>query len=79
MRSLAVRDGICQVDLSAEFQTNAPQEEEQAGLTLYALVNTLCALGGVSQVRLLIEGEAIESYGGVSAGVPLSANFDLAN
>lgn len=77
VRSLTVRDGICQADLSAEFWTNAPQEEEQAGLTLYALVDSLCALSGVSQVRLLIEGETIESYGGVSANVPLSANFDL--
>ncbi len=79
VRSLSVRDGICQVDLSAAFQTNAPAEEEQAGLTLYALVDTLCALSGVDQVLLLIEGETIESYGGVSAGVPLSANFDLVN
>ena len=79
VRSLSVRDGICQVDLSEEFLRNAPPEEEQAGLTLYALVNSLCALSGVNQVRLLIEGESIDSYGSVSAGVPLSANYDLAN
>ena len=65
------------MDLSRSFLTNAPQEEGQAGLTLYALVNSLCALGGVSQVRLLVEGERVESYGGVSTGAPLSANFDL--
>ncbi|MGN1004266.1 MAG: GerMN domain-containing protein [Oscillospiraceae bacterium] len=79
VRSLSVRDGICQVDLSEEFLRSAPPEEEQAGLTLYALVNSLCALSGVNQVRLLIEGESIDSYGSVSAGVPLSANYDLAN
>ncbi|MGM9606235.1 MAG: GerMN domain-containing protein [Oscillospiraceae bacterium] len=79
VRSLSVRDGVCFVDLSAEFLVDAPQEGEQAGLTLYALVDTLCALSGVSQVQLLIEGENVESYGGVSAGTPLSANYDLVN
>lgn len=79
VRSLSVRDGICQVDLSAEFLVNAPEEEEQAGLTLYALVNSLCALSGISQVRILIEGESVEAYGGVSVSAPLSANYDLVN
>lgn len=77
VRSLTVRDGLCQVDLSEEFLRNAP-EEEQAGLTVYALVNTLCALSGISQVQLLVEGESVEAYGGVSTGAPLSPNFDFA-
>jgi spore germination protein GerM len=75
--SLSVSGGLCQVDLSGEFLTNAPEGEEQAGLTLYALVDTLCALGGVDQVRLLVEGETVPVYGGVATDVPLSANFDL--
>jgi germination protein M len=75
--SVKENGGLCQVDLSEEFLTNAPQSEEQAGLTLYALVDTLCALSGVDQVRLLVEGESVPSYGGVDTGVPLSANFDL--
>lgn len=77
VRSLAVNDGICYVDLSEEFVTNAPQTNEEAGLTLYALVNTLCVRSGVSQVRILVEGESVMSYGNVSANTPLSANFDL--
>lgn len=76
--SLTVSNGVCQVNLSAEFLTNAPQSEEQAGLALYALVDTLCTLSGVSQVRLLVEGEAVQSYGAVAInGALLSANFDL--
>jgi germination protein M len=75
--SLSVDGGVCQVDLSEEFLTNAPQNEEQAGLTLYALVDTLCALSGVDQVRLLVEGETVPVYGGVAADAPLSGNFDL--
>lgn len=78
IRSLTVSDGVCEIDLSGEFVTNAPENEAQAGLTLYALVNTLCALGGVTQVRLLVEGETLEMYGGVPTGVAISANYDLA-
>jgi germination protein M len=75
--SLSVSGGLCQVDLSGEFLTNAPEGEEQAGLTLYALVDTLCALVGVEQVQISVEGETVPAYGGVATDVPLSANFDL--
>lgn len=78
MRSLTVSNGICQVNLSSEFVTNAPQNEELAGLTLYALVDTLCTLSGVTQVRLLVEGDAVQNYGSIAInGAPLSANFAL--
>lgn len=76
-RSLSVNDGICYVDLSQEFVVNAPQTAEEAGLTLYALVNTLCVRSGVSQVQLLVEGEKLNFYGTISVSTPLSANFDL--
>lgn len=75
--ALSVSSGFCQVNLSGEFLTNAPQNEGQASLTLYALVDTLCALSGVSQIRLLVEGERIASYGAVTTDVPLSANLEL--
>lgn len=77
VRFLSVRDRICYVDLSEEFVTNAPATAEEAGLTLYALVNTLCVRSGVSQVQLLIENEKVNFYGSVSVNTPLSANFDL--
>ncbi len=77
VRSLAVRDRICYVDLSREFADNAPTEVSEAGLTLFALVNTLCIRSGISRVQLLIEGERVEYYGNISVDRPLSANFDL--
>lgn len=77
VRFLSVRDRVCYVDLSEEFVTNAPATAEEAGLILYALVNTLCVRSGVSQVQLLIESERIGFYGSVSVSGPLSANFDL--
>ena len=77
LRAMWVNTGVCHVNLSREFLLNAPREEEQAALTLYALVDSLCALSEISQVQLLVEGEPVEFYGGVAANLPLSANLDL--
>lgn len=79
VRDLEVSGGICQVDLSRDFMTNAPQDPERAGLTLYALVNSLCALAGVSQVRVMVDGEVLTSFGGVTAGSQnlFASNLDL--
>lgn len=77
VRFLSIRDRVCYVDLSREFVTNAPKAPEEAGLTLYALVNTLCVRSGVSQVQILVESEKISTYGSVPVSTPLSANFDL--
>ena len=75
---LSVSGTVCQVDLSAEFVDNAPQEGLGPGTTLYALVNTLCALGGISQVRVLVEGTPLQSYHGMTVNNPISPNYDLA-
>ena len=72
----SVSGTVCQVDLSAEFVENAPQEGQ--GTTLYALVNTLCSLGGISQVRILVEGVPLQDYHGLTVNNPISANYDLA-
>ena len=73
---LSVSGTVCQVDLSSEFVDNAPQENPNT--TLYALVNTLCALGGISQVRVLVEGAPLQNYQGEVINNPISANYDLA-
>ena len=74
---LSVSGTVCQVDLSAEFVDNAPQSGLGPTTTLYALVNTLCALGGISQVRVLVEGTPLQSYHGMAVPNPISADFDL--
>lgn len=74
---LSVNGTVCQVDLSAEFVDNAPQNGLGPNTTLYALVNTLCALGGISQVRVLVEGTALQSYYGTTISGPLSADPGL--
>ena len=74
---LSVNGTVCQVDLSAEFVDNAPQNGLGPNTTLYALVNTLCALGGISQVRVLVEGTPLQTYHGITISNPLSADFSL--
>lgn len=77
VRRVTVEGGVCRLDLSAEFTANVPQSESQAVLTLYALVNTLCTLGGVERVQILVEGEAVPIYGGISLEAPLETNPEL--
>lgn len=74
---LSVSGTVCQVDLSAEFVDNAPQNGLGPNTTLYALVNTLCALGGISHVRVLVEGTALQNYHGTVISGPLSSDLSL--
>ncbi len=75
---LSVSGAVCQVDLSAEFVDHAPLDGMGPSTTLYALVNTLCALGGISQVRVLVEGTPLQNYHGMTLSNPVSPNYDLA-
>lgn len=74
---LSVNGTVCQVDLSSEFVDNAPQNGLGPTTTLYALVNTLCAQGGISQVRVLVEGTPLQTYHGTAVSNPLSADFSF--
>lgn len=74
---LTVSGTTCQIDLSSEFVDSAPQDEAGATMTLYALVNTLCTLGGISQVRVLVEGSTLQNYQAVTVNSPISAKYSL--
>ncbi len=79
LRSVRVENGICKVDLSGEFLTGEPQEEEQARMAVYAIVNTLCALEelNISAVQLFVEAAPVERYGGLPTLAPLEPNYSL--
>lgn len=72
-----IEGDICYADFSAAFLSGAPSDPLEARLLLYALVNTLCALDGVEAVHLLVEGESVESYGGVPTASPLTFREDM--
>lgn len=79
IRSVRVENGVCKVDLSGEFLSGEPQDIPVARLTLYSIVNTLCAMEElkIQSVQFYVEGESVERYGGVSATAPLEPDYSL--
>ena len=70
--SVLMEGGVCAVNLSGEFLS--PREGISARMTLYCLVRSVTAQPGVSSVRLLVEGQALEGYGPVDTSEPLTAS-----
>lgn len=66
-----VENGVCAVDLSAEFLKNYAALQLPPHLTLLSLANTLTELDGVDQIRLYVEGRQEQSYG----GFPLTQDY----
>lgn len=61
-----VENGVCAVDLSAEFIENSSALDLPPHLTLLSLTNTLTELDGVDSVHLYVEGRQDLRYGGFS-------------
>lgn len=59
----STREGVCFVNLSANFLTDNAGSSTQEYLAVYSIVNSLCALDEVDKVQFLIEGESKESFG----------------
>lgn len=55
LKRISIKDGVCYVDLSGEF--NQAQTECVDMVTLYSVVNSLCELPTVNKVQFLINGE----------------------
>ena len=70
-------DGVCTVDLSAEFYDNRPTTPLGERLVLYAVVNSLTSLPGVDSVRFLREGQPVGVYAWRSLSEPLE-RYDAA-
>lgn len=60
--SCATEDGVCTVDLSAEFYDARPETALGERLAVYSIVNSLTALPQVDSVRILVEGQPVERY-----------------
>lgn len=79
LRSVRVENDVCRVDLSGEFLTGEPQDEERGRMAVYAIVNTLCSLEelSINSVQLFVEGAPVERYGGLPALAPLEPNYSF--
>ncbi len=70
--SCQTEDGVCTVDLSAAFYEDRPGTALGERLALYSIVNSLTALSQVDSVRILVEGEPVDTYVYRSLAEPLS-------
>lgn len=58
--SVETKDGICFVNLSAEFITKHSQGTTAEAFTIYSIVNSLTEIAGVDSVQFLVEGKKAE-------------------
>lgn len=73
-----IKDGVCYVDLNAEFQKNHLGGATEEALTIYSIVNSLQNVSGIRYVQLLIEGKRLEYYKSyVKIDTFLTGNTDI--
>lgn len=70
--SARVEAGICYADFSAALLAGIPAGEEEQRLLICSIVDSLCSLGAVQAVQLLVEGEPLDRYGLVDVSKPLN-------
>jgi germination protein M len=63
---VSIHKGVATVNLSREFKDNFPGGSEQEALTVNSIAHTLVSNseGKVSSVRILVNGETVETLGG---------------
>lgn len=71
LEKISIKDGVCYVDLSSEF--NGSLGTCLDIVTIYSVVNSLCALPTITKVQFLIEGEPQAFY---RETIPLDGMFE---
>ena len=65
IRGISVSDGTATLNMTADFYRLCQlMNEEEERLLVYSIVNTLCELPDIYSVKLLVEGEQIETLAG---------------
>ena len=78
LRGVAAKDGLVTADFSEELVSHFSGGSESEGVVVYAVVNTLCSLPGVREVRILVEGRPTDTIGGhLDTSGPLAADDEL--
>lgn len=72
--SVSTKDGLCTLNLSAEFVENNPGGTAFEGLLIYSVVNSLTELEQVKKVQFLIDGKKREVYTHVTFSDPFERN-----
>ena len=69
--SASLADGLCTVDVSAEFDNRRFYNMSAQCLSLLSVVNTLTALDEIDRVEFTVEGDLLIRYGSLSITAPL--------
>lgn len=77
LNSVTVKDGLCTVDLSAEFTDKASGGSASDTLCVYSIVNSLTELEGIDEVMFLIDGKTVEIYGNFIFDEPFAADDSI--
>ena len=75
INAVDVKNGVCYVDLSAEFIDKHIGGSTKEILTVYSVVNTLTALEGIDKVQFLINGKTREVFGNLLFSEPFTSNI----
>lgn len=68
--SISVSDGVCYVNLDSAFLTEMVNVSNE--LPVYSIVNSLCELGSVRSVRIMINGDTTKTF---RESISLDSNF----
>lgn len=78
IRDIKTADGICYLDLSAEFVNKHSGGSTGELMTIYSIVNSLCELEHIEKVQFLIEGEKQDEFKGhIEFSKPFSPNYKI--
>ncbi len=73
INSCTVENGLCTLDLSAEFISKQGTANEK--MAIYSVVNTLCLLDGIDEVQFLIDGQKVKIFGSYIFDEPFSPDM----
>ncbi len=78
IRDIKTADGICYLDLSADFVNKHNGGSTGELMTVFSIVNSLCELEHIDTVQFLIEGEKQDEYKGhIEFSKPFEPNYNI--
>ncbi len=75
--SVETKSGVCFVNMDASFVKKNTGDAQKEKMAVYAIVNSLCTLPHVKEVRFLVDGMTVKSFGRLALGANLTENQTL--
>lgn len=75
--SAETKDGVCFVNMDEAFTEHNTGDREKEKMAVYSIVNSLCTLPHIKEVRFLICGEVVRNFGNLYIDAVFSENKAL--